>query len=227
MTPAPHPSTATESNADLQTEVERLRSLIERQPSCLMRVGTGGTLLAVNDKALSLLGARGLEDVLGSSLVDRIDAGDGASIWAEFVRRVSTTGSASLECDMKDLAGLRRTVMVQAVTLPSHPDGEDSVLLTVRDVSTSKRLQASLQELEELRRSAQHGLHDATASIQDLRTRLADVTAERDRLRSVTETAIADQHQLSAALQQLKTALGTAIDATLLAQQLIEKRGRT
>ena len=116
--------------------------------------------------------------------------------------------------------------MVQAVTLPSHPDGDESFLLTVRDVSTSRRLQASLQEQEELRRSAQHGLDDATASIQDLRTRLAEVTVERDRLRATPETAVADRQQLSDALQQLKTALNSAIDATLLAQQLIEKGGR-
>ena len=225
MTPAPPPSTATESESDLQTEVERLRSLLERQPSCLMRVAMTGTLLAVNDKALGLLGARGLEDVLGASLVDRIDAEDGATVWADFARRVSSAGSASVECEMKDLAGVRRAVMVQAVTL-SHPDGEESFLLTVRDISTSRRLQASLQEQEELRRSAQHGLHDATASIHDLRARLAEVTLERDRLRATSEAALTDKQQLSGALQQLKTALGTAIEATLLAQQLIEKGGR-
>ena len=226
MTPVPPPSTATESDVDLYAEVERLRSLLERQPSCLMRVGTSGTLLAVNDKALSLIGARGLEDALGSSLVDRIDAENNASLWKEFARRVSNAGSASVECEMTDLAGTRRAVMMQAVTLPSHPDGEQSFLLTVRDVSTSRRLQASLQEQEELRRSAQLGLDDATASLQDLRTRLAELTVERDRLRAASEAATADRQQLLAALQQLKSAMSTAIDATLLAQQLIEKGGR-
>jgi PAS domain S-box-containing protein len=226
LTPVPPSPTATESDVDLQAEVERLRTLLERQPSCLMRVGVNGTLLAVNDKALNLLGARGLEGVLGSSLVDRIDAEDTASLWEDFVRRVSNAGSASVECEMKDLAGVRRAVMVQAVTLPSHPDGDVSFLLTVRDVSTSRRLQASLQEQEELRRSAQHGLDDATASIQDLRTRLAEATVERDWLRATSETAAADRQQLSDALQQLKTALNSAIEATLLAQQLIEKGGR-
>jgi PAS domain S-box-containing protein len=210
----------------LQAEVERLRALLERQPSCLMRVGMGGTLLAVNDKALNLLGARRLEDALGTSFVDRIDGEDNATLWADFVRRVSNAGSASVECEMNDLAGVRRAVMVQAVTLPTHPDGDESFLLTVRDVSTARRLQASLQEQEELRRSAQHGLHDATASIHELRTRLAEVTLERDRLRATSDAAVADRQQLSGALNQLKTALSTAIEATQLAQQLIEKGAR-
>jgi len=181
MTP-PAPAVATAAGVDLAAEVERLRAMLERQPSCLMRVGIGGTLLAVNEAALSLLGGRTLAEVLGTTLVERLD-GDAPTIWAEFVGRVSNAGGASVECEMRDPAGARRAVILQAVTLPVHPDGDDSLLITVRDVSTPRRLHASLQEQEDLRL------------------------------------------QLTGALQQLKTALGSAIDATLLAQQVIEKGG--
>lgn len=165
---------------DLTAEVERLRAMLERQPSCLMRIGIGGTLLAVNEAAISLLGGRAPGDLLGTTIVERI-AGDAPTIWAEFVGRVTNAGSASVECEFEDPGGTRRAVVLQAVTLPVHPDGDDSLLITVRDVSTPRRLQASLQEQEDLRL------------------------------------------QLTSALEQLKTALNSAIDATLLAQQVIDK----
>lgn len=168
---------------DLLTEVERLRALLERQPSCLMRIAMGGTLLAVNQAALSLLGARTLADVLGTSIVQRIGSDDAARTWDDFVARVTQSGSGSLECEMQDLGGTRRAVVVQAVTLPTHPDGDESVLVTVRDVSTSRRLQASLEEQTQ-------------------------------------------REQLTAAMAQLKTALNAAVEATLLAQQILEKSGR-
>lgn len=212
---------------DLEAEVERLRSLLERQPSCLLRVGVAGTLRAVNEAALSFLGARGLAQVLGTSLVERIEGENGGALWAEFATRVSTTGSGSLECEMTDLTGVQRFVIVQAATLPAHPDGEDSLLVTVRDVSTARRLQASLQEQDELRRSAQETLQEAGANIQELRSRLAEATAERDTLRTASDALRNERQQLAAALAQLKRALNTAIEATLLAQQIAGKGDKT
>lgn len=200
---------ASSSDVQLLAEIERLRSMLERQPSCLMRVAVSGRLLAVNEAALSFLGGRTLADVLGTSIIERIDGDNGGDIWADFARRVTTGGSASAESEMTDLGGLRRAVILQAVTLPAHPDGDESLLVTVRDVSTARRLQASLQEQEEAGR--------------ELRSRLAELTVERDRLRATADTALDDRKQLAAALAQLKNALNTAIDATLLAQQVIGK----
>ena len=145
-------------------EVERLRTLLERQPACLMRVGTDGTLHAVSDAALSLLGASNLAQVLGTSLIERI-TGDARRVWSDFVLRVSQGGSASVECEMTDLAASRRSVIVQGVSAPPHPDGGESLLVTVRDVSTIRRLEESLH---------QQGLQ--------AQARLGEVTAERQQL---------------------------------------------
>ena len=182
---------------DPALECARLRALLDRQPSCVMRIGTGGTLLAVNEASVSLLGARTLGDVLGTPITDRID-GDGKT-WSEFVRRVSQAGSASTECEMTDLAGVQRAIVLQGVALPDHPDAGASLLVAVRDVSTARRLQASLQEQEGL--------------VEELRRELEAARAEREQLR--------------AALSQLKSALNGAIDATLLAQQIAAKGGQS
>jgi hypothetical protein len=223
---------------DPALEIERLRALLEKQPSCMMRIGVNGTLLAVNEVALSLLGARALADVLGTSFIDRLP-GD-STVWDDFVRRVSQGGSASTECEMNDLAGVQRAVMIQGIALSGHPDGEESLLVAVRDVSSSRRLQASLQEQEDLRQRAQASLDDATATVSDLRSQLESVVAEQDRLRAALDGALAEREQLTtaldgalaereqltAALDQLNSALDTAIGAARRAQQVTEAGGR-
>ena len=220
------PTTATAPpDLDPAVEIERLRALLEKQPSCLMRIGNDGTLLAVNEVALTLLGARTLADILGTSFTDRIQ-GDG-TVWADFVRRVSQGGSASTEFDMNDLAGLGRAVMMQGIPLTGHPDGNESLLVSVRDVTTARRLQASLQDQEDLRRTAQASLDEASASVRDLRARLAEATAEQNRLREALEGTLAEREQLTAAIDQLKSALDAAIDATVRVQQVTERGGRT
>jgi hypothetical protein len=189
-----------------------------------MRIAIDGTLLAVNEVALTLLGARALVEVLGTRFTDRIQGDD--TVWADFVRRVSQAGSASTECEMNDLAGVQRAVMMQGVTLPAHPDGDDSLLVNVRDLTTARRLQASLQEQEDLRRTAQASLDEASASLRDLRSRLEQATAEQERLRAALDGTRAEREQLTAAIDQLKSALDTAIDATVRVQQVTERGGQ-
>src|SRR5688572_5648056 len=159
MAPTPVNSVRTTTTAaaspaglDPAIEIDRLRALLDKQPCCVLRVAASGRLLAVNEAAVSLLGARGLVDVLGTMFTERL-VGD-SNAWDEFVRRVSQAGSASTECEMSDLAGVHRAIVMQGLALPDHPDGEDSLLVAVRDVSISRRLQVSLQEQEDLRRLA-------------------------------------------------------------------------
>ena len=210
------------AGAEPEADADWLRALLERQPSCLMRVGIDGTLLAVSDAALNLLGATALSQVLETSLIERLH-GDAEEIWTDFVSRVLQAGSASVECEMHDLAGVGRAVLLQGVSLPSHPDGAASLLLTSRDVSTARRLQASLQEQEDLRRSAQDDCRQAAEHVRALQARLEEITAERQQLRAALDLSLVEREELGSALNDLRTALGTAIDSTLLAQQVVEK----
>jgi hypothetical protein len=189
------------TSADAAAEIAHLRSLLEKQPSCLMRVRADGTLLAVSDTALSLLGASELAQVLDANLMDHLP-GEAVAVWSDFVRRVMISGTASAECEMTDLAGARRSVVLAGVALRSHPDGLESLLVTARDVSGARRLEASLQEQDGLRQS-----------IEELRAKLADALADRQQI----EGAAADRGQLQLALdqatverQQLRSALDQA-----------------
>ena len=63
---ASHPTSRTESRLhagfpeadDPGVAIEHLRRIIEKQPGCLLRADLNGRLLAANDAALGLLGAR-------------------------------------------------------------------------------------------------------------------------------------------------------------------------
>src|SRR5580692_6384600 len=101
---------------------EHLTRLLERQPACLMRVGLDGVLLATNDAALSLLGATQLGQVLGTALTERLVTAHQA-LWSDFADRVWKNASGSIECDLVDLSGAARTVLIQGVALVDHPDG--------------------------------------------------------------------------------------------------------
>jgi hypothetical protein len=196
---------------DPAAEVERLHSLLDRHPSCLMRVGTDGTLLAVNNAALDLLGAAELATILGTDLVGRL-LGDASRMWADFVHRVCEAGSGSAECEMETPAGVRRTLTLLGVAMMNHPDGLASLLVVARDISTARRLEGSLQEHEELRRAQQASLDQATATVGDLRRQLAHAAAE--------------QAQLRAAIEQLMAALRAAQDAAATARSVLARQAQ-
>lgn len=208
----------TGAERDLRAEVERLCALLDRQPSCLMRIAMDGTLLAVNDAALSLIGARSLAQALGTSFMALMRHG-AAGVWEDFTDRVLRSGSASVEFEIRDLAGGERTVLLQAVVLPAHPDGIESMLVTARDVSTARRLESSLQEQAEQKANAA-----SATRVRELEARIEQLSEERDRIQSLLDAARAEQEEIEAAFRDLKSALTRALDAALLAQATIERR---
>ena len=214
---------ASQPAVDSAAEVVRLRMLLERQPSCLMRVGTDGTLLAVSDAAVTLLGAHDLTQLLDTSLVDRIRGDSAAQVWADFTTRVFSSGSASAECDIDDVAGTRRSVLLLGVALPDHPDGLTSLLVTVRDVSTARGLEASLHEQEDLRRAVQVALAAATAQLEQFKPQLQQITTERQQLRAALDTILRQRQQIASSVEQLRTALTTAMDTAATAKQVLDK----
>ena len=233
-----------------EAEAAHLRSLIEKQPSCLMRVGVDGRLLAINDAALSLLGARDLGPALRTNLIHRLAPGQ-YGWWHEFAGRVVAGGSASGECEMRDLSGAERTVVMQGRALPDHPDGIPSLLVAVRDISAMRRLEASLRQHEaeraklqqqmaeehqlallEREREARHAL-TARADVervgeqqQQLRAALEASQAEVQRLRAVADEAQAGQQRLERRVAEAEAGqreLEAMIEQTLADQKAFQK----
>ncbi len=151
-------------------EVDRLHRLINYQPTCLLRLGMQGVILAANDAALAQLAATELAQVWGREFTERILL-DQRDRWGEFARHVREDRAASTEFCLLDLNGNTSTVLLNGVYQPGHPDGTESMIVAVRDLSGLKRLERALQ--------AQAGVWQA---LGETRKQLEDVAAHRQRL---------------------------------------------
>jgi hypothetical protein len=171
-----------------------LLQIIERQPACLMRVDLEGQFLAVNQAGLSLLGAQGLGDVLGTSVTERITNGGD---WTEFARRVWSHAPGSLECSLMRGPSSIQTILFHAIALPDHPDQIPSLLLTARDLSDSRTNDTMAAQLAEAR-----------AALDERRTHL-ESALEEEKLRGTQlaeelRSERARRHQLESALEQTR-----------------------
>ena len=131
-------------------EADHLRWIVEKQPACLMRVATDGPVLAANDAALALLGAEKPSQVLGKALTGFL-VPLSQEPWQGFMDKLTAGASHSLECDLLDVSGMVRSVILHGVPLADHADGIPSVLLAARDVGAVRRVEAALHESEQLR----------------------------------------------------------------------------
>jgi len=188
-------------------DAEHLRRIVEKQPACLMRVGTDGLILAANDAALGLLGAQQPADVLGGLLTKWIvPAHHGA--WREFSRTVSAGISQSVECDLTDVSGTPRSVVFHGVPLVDHADGIASLILGARDVSALRRLEIALQDSDAIRQKlagepTPHPIENVSGKLKELEAKLEEAEADRDRL----ERALSRLPQLEQLLKQGRTHL--------------------
>jgi chromosome segregation ATPase len=112
---------------------------------------------------------------------------------------------------------------VQGVALADHPDGINSVLAALRDVSAPRHLETTLRELEqtlpeheagsrlagELRAQLEGALAERTAERTDtaramdaLRAQLEQSITDRQRLETAADRAKADRQRLEAAIEQ-------------------------
>jgi hypothetical protein len=206
---------------DLEAEVERLRTMLDRVPACLLRVSSDGTLLAVNDAALSLLRVHDLCDVLGTNFVERLDHNRIATIWPEFVDRVEQSGSASFECELIDPVGDPRAVLLLGARLPLHPDSHPSVFVVVRDVSSARRLEASLHGKNEASPSDENA--DDAATVRELKRQLAQAHAERREMEQALAAEVMQRQHISTAVEHLSRALASATKAAGDVCQALEK----
>jgi len=154
-----------------ETPVEaHLRRVLDTQPVPLSRVSVDGIFLAVNDAALSMLGAERLEQVLDTSLLDMV-APVSREACRVFLSRVAAGDRGSTEVEFTGLGGLAHTLQLHATTHPVSPDDTSSVLVTLRDVTEYRRLEHAVVEAAagEDQRAAAHA-----AVVARLSTRIAD-----------------------------------------------------
>ena len=174
-------------NPELEPSVEvaHLRRLLDIQPSCLLRLGADGTVLAANDAALALLGATSGAQALGRDFTAWVPLYQ-RDQWREFAVGVARGDSASIECDITPAASDPRPTLFHGVPLPDHPDGVPSMAISARAVAGQRQLEAAVAELEEQ-------LHERNAELLRATERLGELEACRLRLE---ETAAALEARL-------------------------------
>src|SRR5688500_9016764 len=184
--------------AGVSSEVAQLREVIEKQPACLVRVSLDGTLLAVNEAALSIFGAENLGQVLEQSVAVRFLPGQ-QKLWDEFSSRVWASGAGSVECELADLSGEKRPVLLKGVARRDHHDGIDSLFITIRDTSTRVRLEqavVSAAEMQGRSHESQQLIADANQAQQRLESALEEAMRERERLATQLEAAEAERRRI-------------------------------
>jgi PAS domain S-box-containing protein len=234
--------------ADPPIEAEpHLRAVLERQPVVLTRVSKEGTFLAINEAGLSMLGAQALEQVLGTSIMNMVDAGDRKACQA-FLDRAVSGQRGSFEVDLVGLTGARHTLELHGSVHPGAPDGIASILISFRDVTESRRLEQSLVEAAarqseqeqaweaerkrlvgdiELARKAQSDQFAVDEQLTELERRLAEAQDDR---RAVEQSHAEEVARLKDLLAEerskldLQLAAAARLDGT--DQQLAELRGR-
>ena len=166
---------------DPSVEVTHLRRLLDIQPGCLMRLGAEGTLLAVNDAALALLGVTSSAAALGKDFTAWIRP-DHRDRWQAFAAGVIRGAPASIECDVTPPSCDRRPTLFHGVPLADHPDGVPSIAITVRVVSAQYQLEASVFELEEQLRKQDAERLQAWARLMDAEAARRQLAEKADAL---------------------------------------------
>ncbi len=221
-----------------------LRAVLEAQPVVLCRVGADGTFLAVNGAGLSMLGAPGLEQVLGRSILTLVAEGDQKAC-RTFLERAANGQRGSVEVELVDFTGGRHTLELHASPHPGAPDGIASALVNFRDVTEARRLEQSLVDaaarqteletaheaerarlLSDLELARRAGTDQAAADEQlaELERRLAEAEESRDALvRAHHEELARLRTELEEARSQADA--DAASRAASLDEQLADLRG--
>jgi PAS domain S-box-containing protein len=184
-------------SVDTDNPVEsHLRAILESQPVTLVRLAKDGTFLAVNEAALSALGAERLDQVLNTSFLNLLSDEDRKTV-AAFIERVISGHRGSVEIDLTALTGTHHTIQLHASPHPGAPDDIASVLATLRDITESRRLEQSLVE-SMARQQELAAAHDAEQ---------ARLTAALSEVRQAQVDGAASSGQLSELEKQLHQAL--------------------
>jgi PAS domain S-box-containing protein len=183
-----------------------LRAVLERLPVAVLRIEVNGTLLAVNQAGLGLLGAHALKEVLGTSLLRYVQE-SGRDRCQRLLEDAGHGQGGSVEIDLCSLTGTPHTLEVQAVPHPGAPDAAASVMVTLRDVTRSRQLAQSLESATARQSDADVQLQAALDEVQQLRARHDALHAERQHDAAQAATQQAEwQRRLDAAAEDIARA---------------------
>ncbi len=135
-----HQQARKRSEAQLRQSEQRLRTIIETEPECVMLIGADGQFLDINAAGLRLLEAGTLAD-LQHSTVEQMILPEFRAAFSALHRRVMEGESGQLEFQIQGLQGGLRWLETHVAPMDSAADQERMLLGITRDV-TERRLAA-------------------------------------------------------------------------------------
>jgi two-component system, cell cycle sensor histidine kinase and response regulator CckA len=141
------------------------RVMVETGPQCVKLVAGDGTLVDMNPAGLRMIGARSLEQVRGTDILDLV-APAHRQAYRNLLRRVMAGGGGKLEFEVVGLTGARRWLETHAVPL-RDADGQVSGMLGITGDITERRhaedeLRRSESRYRSLVRGALYGIYRST-----------------------------------------------------------------
>jgi PAS domain S-box-containing protein len=129
-------------NAELEAQ-EHFRAIVETTPECVKIVAPDGTLLFMNLPGLEMVGAPGVDAVLGKKVYDII-APEDRDRFREFNERICQGEKGSLEFDIVGLKGVRCHMETHAAPL-RHVDGTTVHLAVTHEITERRRAESAAQ----------------------------------------------------------------------------------
>lgn len=123
------------ADAALRRSEAELRAVMAHVPDGLLTVSPAGALASMNPAAEHIFGVRASE-VLGRPAEDFLPPGFAASV-----------GQASVECEARRADG---SLLQLEVSVAEVPDTDPSLVVTVRDVTDRRRLEAEVQRTQKM-----------------------------------------------------------------------------
>ena len=130
--------------AALAESEQRYRNLVESSPDGIY-VNQMGRFVYVNPAFVELLGAQSADELLGTSVFDRIDPGHHATV-LERIRKQLESNRPSPLLEERFIRFDGRSIDVEVAAMPCVYDDRPATQVIVRDISERKRSQAEARE---------------------------------------------------------------------------------
>ncbi len=153
----------TRRERELEENKERYRRLVENAPIPIALYDQEGTLIYVNDTAISFVGAQDRDALLGESAFGFVHPDDRAQARARMTRVLEERKPApATELSLVDQTGERKEVIITSV--PVSYENEPAAQVVIKDITAQKERERALQrqrdQLDEFTSILSHDLRN-------------------------------------------------------------------